>query len=51
VTEGTSALFLVASGAVVGKVVEALKGQTFEILATNLPKSKEAELRATFSVE
>ena len=51
VTEGTSALFLLTSGAVVDKVVEALKGQTFEILSTNLPKEKEDELRAAFGAE
>jgi uncharacterized membrane protein len=51
VTEGTSALFLLTSGAVVDKVVEALKGQTFEILSTNLPREKEDELRAAFGAE
>ena len=51
VTEGTSALFLLTSGAVVDKVVEATKGQTFEILSTNLPQDKEAELRAAFGAE
>jgi uncharacterized membrane protein len=51
VTEGTSALFLLTSGAVVDKVVEATKGQTFEILSTNLPKEKEDELRAAFGAE
>jgi uncharacterized membrane protein len=51
VTEGTSALFLLTSGAVVDKVVEATKGQTFEILSTNLPKDKEDELRAAFNAE
>ena len=51
VTEGTSALFLLTSGAVHDKVVAALKGQTFEILSTNLPQDKEAELRAAFSAE
>jgi uncharacterized membrane protein len=51
VTEGTSALFLLTSGAVVDKVVEAAKGQTFEILSTNLPKDKEDELRAAFGAE
>jgi len=51
VTEGTSALFLLTSGAVVDKVVAALKDQTFEILSTNLPKDKEDELRAAFSAE
>ena len=38
VTEGTSALFLLTTGAVVDKLVEALKGQMFEIISTNLPK-------------
>jgi len=28
-----------------------MKGQTFEILSTNLPKDKEAELRAAFGAE
>jgi uncharacterized membrane protein len=51
VTEGTSALFLLTSGAVEDKVVQAFKGQTFEILSTNLPKDKEDELRAAFSAE
>ena len=51
VTEGTSALFLLTSGAVVDKVVEATKGQTFEILSTNLPKEKEDELRTAFGAE
>jgi uncharacterized membrane protein len=51
VTEGTSALFLLTSGAVVDKVVEAMKGQTFEILSTNLSQEKEDELRAAFGAE
>jgi uncharacterized membrane protein len=51
VTEGTSALFLLTSGAVVDKVAEAVKGQTFEILSTNLPKDKEDALRAAFGAE
>ncbi len=51
VTEGTSALFLLTSGAVQDKVVEAMKDQTFEIIMTNLPKSKEDELRAAFGAE
>jgi uncharacterized membrane protein len=51
VTEGTSALFLLTRGAVVDKVVTALKGQTFEILSTNLPKDKEEELLAAFGAE
>ena len=51
VTEGTSALFLLTSGAVQDKVVEAMQDQTFEIIMTNLPKAKEDELRAVFSAE
>jgi uncharacterized membrane protein len=51
VTEGTSALFLLTSGAVEEKVIEAMKGQTFEILSTNLPQDKEDELRAAFGAE
>jgi uncharacterized membrane protein len=51
VTEGTSALFLLTSGAVEDKVIVAMKGQTFEILSTNLPQEKETELRAAFGAE
>jgi uncharacterized membrane protein len=51
VTEGTSALFLLTTGAVQDKVVAAMKGQTFEIISTNLPKEKEDELRAAFGAE
>jgi len=50
VTEGTSALFLLSSGAVVDKVAEAVKGQQFEVISTNLPKEQEDQLRATFGV-
>ena len=51
VAEGTSALFLLTSGSVQDKVVETMKDQTFEIIMTNLPKSKEDELRAAFGAE
>jgi len=51
VTEGTSALFLLTSGAVEDKVVAALKGQQFEIISTNLPKEKEDALREAFGAE
>jgi uncharacterized membrane protein len=51
VIEGTSALFLLTSGAVQDKVVAAMQGQTFEILSTSLPKEKEDELRAVFGAE
>jgi len=49
VTEGTSALFLMTSEAVVDKVADAMKGQDFEIVATNLSKEEEDTLRAAFA--
>jgi uncharacterized membrane protein len=53
VTEGTSALFLMTSNAVVDKVSEAVKskGWKFEILSTNLSKEQEAQLSQDFGVE
>ncbi len=51
VTPGTSALFLLTSGAVLDKVVEALKGQKFEIIQTNLTKEQEDKLREAFGEE
>jgi uncharacterized membrane protein len=48
VTPGTSALFLLTSGAVVDKVAAAVKGQQFEIIQTNLSKEQEDQLRAAF---
>jgi len=53
VTEGTSALFLMTSGAVVDKVSDAVKekGWKFEILSTNLSKEQEAQLREDFGAE
>jgi uncharacterized membrane protein len=51
VTQGTSALFLMTSGAVTERVSEAVKGQEFEIIATNLSKEQEERLRAAFSEE
>jgi uncharacterized membrane protein len=51
VTEGTSALFLMSSGAVEDRVREAVKGQQFELIATNLSKEEEERLRAAFSEE
>ena len=49
VTEGTSALFLMTSEAVVDKVADAMKGLDFEIVATNLSKEEEDTLRAAFA--
>jgi uncharacterized membrane protein len=49
VTEGTSALFLMTSEAVVDKVADAMKGLDFEIVATNLSREEEDTLRAAFA--
>ena len=51
VTEGTSALFLMTSEAVMDRVVDAMKGEEFEIIATNLSKEQEQELREAFGQE
>ena len=51
VTEGTSALFLMTSGAVQDKVAEAAKGMKFELIASNLSKEEEDKLRAAFAEE
>jgi uncharacterized membrane protein len=48
VTEGTSALFLLTSGAVMDKLQERLKGQHFELISSNLSEEQEAALRASF---
>jgi uncharacterized membrane protein len=51
ITEGTSALFLLASDLVVDKVAAAVKDMKFEIISTNLSKEQEDELRADFGQE
>jgi uncharacterized membrane protein len=51
VTEGTSALFLMTSDAVMDKVAPALKGIEFEIVSTSLSAEEEAKLRETFATE
>ena len=51
VTEGTSALFLLTSDAVQDKVTDALKGEEFELISSNLTKEQEDELMAAFSAE
>lgn len=51
VTPGTSALFLLSSGAVVDRVAEAVKGQEFELIASNLSAEQEAKLRESFGEE
>ncbi len=49
VTEGTSALFLLTTGAVLDKLADALKGIAFEIVSTNLSAEEDAKLRAAFA--
>jgi uncharacterized membrane protein len=49
VTEGTSALFLMTSDAVMDRVSERMKGTKFEIIATNLSKDQEDKLRELFA--
>jgi uncharacterized membrane protein len=49
VTEGTSALFLMTSGAVVDRVADAAKELEFELIASNLSKDQEAALREAFA--
>jgi uncharacterized membrane protein len=51
ITPGTSALFLLTSGATVDKVVDALKQFKFELISTNLPKEQEDALRSAFEAE
>jgi uncharacterized membrane protein len=50
VTEGTSALFLLSSGAVIARVKEGVEDIDFELITTNLPKEEEDKLRETFAV-
>jgi uncharacterized membrane protein len=52
VTEGTSALFALTSGATApDKVVDELKAYDFEIISTNLPEEQEKQLREAFAQE
>jgi uncharacterized membrane protein len=51
VTKGTSALFLMTTGAVQDKVIAELKGYEFELIASNLTKAQEEQLMAAFSAE
>jgi uncharacterized membrane protein len=52
VTEGTSALFALTSGATApDKVVDELKQYDFEVISTNLPEEQENKLREAFSQE
>jgi uncharacterized membrane protein len=51
VTEGTSALFLMTSDAVVDRVVEVMSHVKFEIISTNLSREQEQKLREAFGHE
>lgn len=51
VTEGTSALFLLTAQAVRDKVTDELKGEQFDLIASNLTKEQEEELMAAFSAD
>ena len=52
VTEGTSALFALTSGATApDKVIDELKAYDFEIISTNLPEEQEKKLREAFAQE
>ena len=48
VTEGTSALFLMTSEAVMDRVVDVMSHMKFEIIATNLSFEQEQKLREAF---
>ena len=49
ITPGTSALFLMSSGAVIDKVREAFAGQQAELVSTNLSDDQERALREVFA--
>jgi uncharacterized membrane protein len=49
ITPGTSALFVLSSGAVVDKVKEAFEGQQMVLVETNLSHEQEDKLREVFS--
>jgi uncharacterized membrane protein len=49
VTPGTSALFVMTSGAVVDRVVEEFRGSGATLLSTNLSTEQESKLREAFA--
>ncbi|HMN26511.1 MAG TPA: DUF1269 domain-containing protein [Caldilineaceae bacterium] len=53
VTEGTSALFLLTSGAVMDRVMEAIKAEGLqpELIASNLSAEEESKLQSAFAAE
>jgi uncharacterized membrane protein len=51
VTEGTSALFLMTSGAVPDRIAPSVEGMKAEVISTNLSKEEEEKIQAMFSEE
>lgn len=53
ITEGTSALFLLSSGAVPDRLAEEMKARNiqFKLVASNLSQEQEDNLRETFAAE
>jgi uncharacterized membrane protein len=49
VVPGTSALFVMSSGAVIDKIHDAFKGVNAELIQTNLSDEEEAKLREAFA--
>ncbi|PZV19132.1 MAG: hypothetical protein DCF20_02455 [Pseudanabaena sp.] len=49
VSEGTSALFLLTGNVTLDKVEEAFKGETAELIRSNLTHEQESQLRENFS--
>jgi len=49
VKEGTSALFLMTTDAVLDRVADAMRAVKFEIISTNLSKEQEQKLREAFA--
>jgi len=49
IEEGTSAVFLITTDAVLDRVADAMKAMKFEIFATSLSKAQEQTLREAFA--
>ena len=50
VTEGTSALFLLSSGAVMDKIAPSFEGVKMELIQSNMSAEQEAQLKEEFGV-
>ena len=51
VTPGTSALFVLSSGAVYDRVADEFRDTEAELISTNLSNDQEAKLREAFGIE